>query len=505
MKNYKYISLALIAAFAVNGCSKGFLNVPPQGSITESQALQDPNAADQLVGGIYNTLYLGGFDNTTVGFEWEMLAEVSSDNADKGSTPDDFNTGGAGDIDNFTVDANNGILNNIWNGYYIGIARANKAIQLLDAATFDSTDRFRLEGEARFMRGMYYFNLVRTFGGVVNLTTVPTPQETNLPQYATRASVADIYATITADLQYSVDHLPLKGDPSTQVGRANKGVAEAYLAKVYLYLKNWQKAYDLSSDVISSNLYSLSADYGAQFRQAGNNNAESIFEVQSGTTTLATSVSPLYSNGQGPRGKGGWDDLGFGFNNPTISLIGSYESGDTREAGTIIFITPTNGTLDTGTVLWDGFRIPSQDSVQNSTYNYKAYVSASKEMIQADMNKDTKPKNIKLMRYAEVLLTNAEAAANLGISATADADLNLVRARANLPASTGTIANIWKERRVELAMECDRFFDLVRTGQVGTVMRASGKNFVDGKNEIFPIPQPQIDLSNGTLSQNPGY
>ena len=108
------------------------------------------------------------------------------------------------------------------------------------------------------------------------------------------------------------------------------------------------------------------------------------------------------------------------------------------------------------------------------------------------------------MRYAEVLLINAEAAANIG-SADATARLNEVRTRANLPASVGTIANIWKERRVELALERDRFFDLVRQGRAATVLNAHGKGFAAGKNEVFPIPQAQIDLSGGRLMQNPGY
>ncbi|HXO77009.1 MAG TPA: RagB/SusD family nutrient uptake outer membrane protein, partial [Puia sp.] len=188
----------------------------------------------------------------------------------------------------------------------------------------------------------------------------------------------------------------------------------------------------------------------------------------------------------------------------TQDLASAYETGDTRDSATIIYIQPTGGT-NTGTVLWDGFRIPTQDSVQNQRYSYKAYHSPISETPAIDGNKDNKPKNIRLMRYAEVLLIHAEAAAMLGNTTEADNSLNLVRARANLAPSTGTQANIWKERRVELGMEQDRFFDLVRQGRAGTVMRAAGKNFVDGKNEVFPIPQQIIDLSNGRMKQNNGY
>ncbi|MBC7902354.1 MAG: RagB/SusD family nutrient uptake outer membrane protein, partial [Gemmatimonadaceae bacterium] len=160
---------------------------------------------------------------------------------------------------------------------------------------------------------------------------------------------------------------------------------------------------------------------------------------------------------------------------------------------------------NTGTVLWDGFRIPSLDSTENPRYNYKAYHSPFKETPSCNgyLDKDWKPKNIRLMRYAEVLLIYAEAAANKGNAGEATAKLNLVRARANLGASTGTIANIWKERRVELAMEQDRFFDLVRQGRAATVLGAKG--FKAGTHEVYPIPQAQRDLSGGRMTQNNGY
>ena len=516
-KQYKYIVLAA-PLFLLGSCKK-FLTVPPQGQETEVQALTDPAAADQALEGVYNTLYFGGFGNTTVGFEWVMMTDVASDDGDKGSTTDDFNTNGAGDIDNFVATSNNGIVGNIWNGHYIGIARANKTIDIVNKNTaLDDATRKRLLGEAHFLRGLFYWDLVRAYGGVVKVTRVPQPEELNSDEFNTRAPADDIYNLIISDFQFAIDNLPLKGDPSTQPGRANKGAAEAYLAKVYLYQKNWQKAFDLTKDIISSNLYALVPDYNYVFREkdpggssnnnsalGGVNNKESIFEVQTGANVTSDAISPNFSNGQGPRGKGGWDDLGFGFNNPTQDLTNAYEPGDVRKNATIIFINPTNPGHDAGTYLWDGFRIPSQDSVQNQRYNYKAYHSPLKETAQQAVNKDTKPKNIRLMRYSEVLLIYAEAAAMLNSSAEATAKLNMVRARAGLAPSTGTQANIWKERRVELAMEQDRFFDLVRQGRAGTVLRAAGKNFVDGKNEVFPIPQTIIDLSNGRIKQNNGY
>ncbi|WP_026896863.1 RagB/SusD family nutrient uptake outer membrane protein [Daejeonella oryzae] len=504
MISIQRISIILTATIVLSACNKSFLEVEPQGKLTEVQALQDPGAAEKLVGGVYSTLYFGGFGNTTVGFLMVMATDVASDDSDKGSTPSDFPP--AGEIDNFTVNPNNFILNNLWSGHYAAIGRANRAIDILNQSTFDESVKNRLIGEVRFLRGLYYFNMVRLFGGVPKLIRVPDPSEGNSDEFQTRATKEDIYAVIIEDLQFAADNLPLKGVSS--LGRADKGAAESYLAKVYLYQKNYQKAFDLSLSVINSGKYRLVDDYNFIFREkpvngiGGINNSESIFEVQTGINVGENAVSPLFSNGQGARGRGGWNDLGFGFNSPSSDLVNAYEAGDTRRNATIIFITPTLPANSPGTVLWDGFRIPSKDSVENERYSYKAYHSALAESPQISNNKDTKPKNIRLMRYAEVLLIHAEAAANLG-NGNATTMLNMVRSRANLPASTGTIENIWKERRVELAMEQDRFFDLVRQGRAATVLGPKG--FKAGKNELYPIPQVQIDLSGNRLTQNPGY
>lgn len=510
-----FISFTLLVG---TSCSKSYLDVPPQGQIDEGAVLRDPLAAQNVVTGVYNSLYLGGFGSTTVGFLYYVTVEEASDDADPGSVPGDNSQGEL--IHNFTVTSNSFFFDNLWKGYYTGINDANKAIDLLNKATFDATTVNRLKGEVSYLRGLYYFNLVRLFGGVPEITTVPGVEDFQSDSLVTRVPADAIYALIINDLQFAVDNLPLKGDVNTQVGRATKGAAEGLLAKVYMYQKNWQKVADLTNDVISSGVYSLVkdkgdtlTDYNAIFREkasggaGGNNNSESVFEVQTGVNIGENAVSPLYSNGQGPRGKGGWDDLGFGWNNPSADLANAYEPGDTRRAGTIIFINPTvnpGGPGNVGTTLWDGFRIPTQDSVVNPRYNYKGYASATAESPQLSGNKDTKPKNIRIMRYAEILLMNAEAAVNLSQPGTALTDVNMIRNRAGLPSlGSVTINDVWRERRLELAMEQDRFFDLVRTGRAPAVLGSRG--FVAGKNEVFPIPQAEIDLSGGKLIQNPGY
>jgi hypothetical protein len=288
-------------------------------------------------------------------------------------------------------------------------------------------------------------------------------------------------------------------------GHANKGAAQAMMAKVYMYLGQWDKVFELTDEVIKSGEYALLDDYGTIFRQAGDNSTESIFEVETGEFNNANLGIANYTVSQGVRvgGKGGWDDLGWGFNDPSLSLINAYEPGDLRKENTIIFI--DNSGTHKGTVLWDGFRVPSADSVQNLYYNYKAYTSRTMEKFASEQDKD-RPQNIKILRYADVLLMFAEAAIHTG-SGDPDEKINLLRDRANLPRISGvTIDDIWQERHVELAMEHDRFWDLVRQGRAAQVLQAAGKtNFVEGKHELLPIPNSQILLSDNKLEQNPGY
>ncbi|WP_443938075.1 RagB/SusD family nutrient uptake outer membrane protein [Pedobacter sp. MW01-1-1] len=514
MKKIVYkTTLSIVAAcILLVACKRSFLDIPPQGELTEEQALIDPKAASDLVSGVYNTLYLQG----TFGLKFAILGDVTSDNSDKGSVASDPGFDGIF-LDNFTYDANTSIFNDVWNDNYEGIARSNKALDILTKSTIDEATRLRLIGETRFLRALFYFNLVREFGGVVNLTSVPLASEANDDKYQTRATKEEIYKVITDDLEFAVSNLPMKGEAGTIVGRANKGAAQSFLSKVYLYQQNWQGAYDLSLAVMKSGKYDLAPDYATIFREKGANSIESIFEIQTGPNALSTAdgltcnaISKNYSNFQGPRGSfatqtiGGrtysGGDLGFGLNTPSENLAAAYEVDDIRKTGTIIFTSTA-----TTTTLWDGFVLPTMPSVVNERYNYKAYHSPFLETNGCGgiNDKDNKPKNIRLMRYAEVLLINAEAATHIGQDASTP--FLKVRTRANLGAAAATLENILNERRVELAMEGDRFFDLVRTGKASAAMSAVGKNFVVGKHELFPIPQKQRDLSNGKLTQNPLY
>ncbi|MCK7557442.1 RagB/SusD family nutrient uptake outer membrane protein [Chitinophaga sedimenti] len=498
-RNFRLTLYTLTLAALATGCGKKFLNIAPQGAVTEEEIRNNPNAAQDLVNGVYNIMWIGGFEPDINSFQFIIMTEIASDNADKGSTPDDYQA--AKDIDNFTLDSRNGVVSNVWKGHYQAIARANQALDKIPLSPLDDAKKNALLGEVRFLRAHFYFNLVRFFGGVPKIDRVPNADEANSDQFQTRASVDTIYNMIIEDLTFAVNNLPLKG--ATQVGRATKGAAQGLLAKVYLYRKNWQGAFDMSQAVINSGLYDTLSNYANIWRVAGANSSESLFEVQTGVNAACNAAINIYSVCQGPRagGKRGWTDLGFGFNNPSANLVAAYEVGDKRAAATIITV-PAGGT-----VLWDGFRIPGRDSVENDRYNYKAYHSRTQEPYCGVP--DRMPKNHRVLRYSDVLLIYAEAANELGNIAEAQNKLNMVRRRAGLGNFTGTQATlrtkIWDERRVELAMECDRFFDIVRQGRAGVIMRAAGKAFQDGKHELFPIPEDQRELSGNRLGQNNGY
>jgi hypothetical protein len=251
-------------------------------------------------------------------------------------------------------------------------------------------------------------------------------------------------------------------------------------------------------------------DYAKIWRFEGNNSSEAMFEIQTGTFNNTDFGVRGYCVWQGPRvgGKGGWTDLGFGFCNPSENLVKSYDAKDLRRLSTVIEI-DNSGTYK-GTILYDGYRIPSKDSIENLFYNYKAYHSELRTTEPFLGNRDNKQKNIQILRYADVLLMQAEAANELNNPGLAVNNLNQIRKRAGLseinPAAGQALREaIWNERRFELAMEHDRFFDIVRQGRADVVMKAAGKNFIKGKNELLPVPALQIELSGGKLTQNPGY
>ncbi|RYJ44323.1 Tetratricopeptide repeat-containing SusD/RagB family protein [Flavobacterium beibuense] len=458
------------AAAFLAGCSEDYLDVPSRENLETDQA-----TPDALVIGIY-----GQLTEWDYAFSYLGITEILSDNADKGSSPSD--TGGdKQELDQLLFTSSSGSFGAMWSNWYKSIGRATAAIELTENYEgISDAHRSRLIGEAEFLRAYNYFFLVRGWGDV-------PLQHVNLVE---RVPKEEVYAYIEQDLLDAINRLPQKSEyASEDLGRATKGAAQALLSKVYLYQEKWQEAYDMAQTVITSGEYGLETDYAVLWRASSENGTESIFEVQARGESVAHGVQQ-YSQTQGARGTSGW---GWGFNTPSQNLLDAFNAeGDViRRDATIIFA---------GETLFDGREVSA--SVENPMYNEKAYSSANA----GDGDGD---KNIRVLRLGEIYLIAAEAANELGNTGAALTNLNIVRDRVDLDPVTGISGDalrqaIWKERRLELAFEHDRWFDLIRTGQAAAAMQANGKTFIVGTHELFPVPYNQL-IQTPEMSQNPGY
>jgi hypothetical protein len=493
LNNKKYTSAVLGIGLAITiasfpSCKKSFLDVPQEG---KQQSTAFWKTADDAAAGV-NAIYgnMRSWENTA--FPAIAIESMGSDDADKGSTPSDASF--FLDFDRFTVDPDQGNISGFWNGQYRNINYCNQVLQNVPGITMDATLKARYFGEAKFIRALSYFRLVRAFGGVPLRTKLPTDPNSdyNLP----RASVAEVYAQIESDLNDAAAVLP-QSYGAADLGRATKGAALALHAKVAMYLKKWNDVLSYTNTVMGLG-YSLLPDYEQVFRLANENGPESIFEIQCALVPGNPDASnSQYSQVQGVRGQTGG---GWGFNVPSAELAASYEAGDPRRDATIIF---RGETTPEGDVI---------DKVgDNPMYNQKSYVPFS--LYVPNFNEGAQ-QNVRILRYSDVLLMNAEAANELGNTSQALASLEQVRFRARqgntsiLPKVTTTDQTalrlaIWNERRSELAMENDRYFDVIRQGRGTQIFGVKG--WKAGRNEVWPIPQSEIDLSGGVLTQNPGY
>jgi hypothetical protein len=359
----------------------------------------------------------------------------------------------------------------------------------------------RCVAEARFIRGLIYFDMVRAWSGVPLVTT--TTPELNLQ----RSSAEEIYEVIINDLDFAAENLPLKSEYAAEdMGRATSGAAKALLTRVYLFRGDFVNAETYAMDVINSAQYGLESQFTDANSVDGNNGIESVFEIGALPIENTSAGGNQYANTQGVRGT---PNRGWGFNRPSLDLRNSFESGDPRLKGTII---------DLGDVI-DGIEILGDGSTPDETfddegnlievecYNRKVWVPGETTITQFGHHR-------RLIRYADVLLMAAEALNENNKPNDALTYLNMVRERARegnteiLPdiatTNQGELRDlIMRERRHELALEGHRFWDLVRTGKASAVLGSFG--FVQGKHELLPIPQSEIDISQGALSQNPNW
>jgi starch-binding outer membrane protein, SusD/RagB family len=470
-----------------------FLEKSPQGELTQSSF--PTNAQDALLAtnAVYNTLRESNFNSGLF-----PLLDIMSDDANKGSNPDD-QAATIGPFDRFEHIKTEGAILRWWNTLYKAVRRANVVIEKVPAINMDETLRNRYVGEAKFLRALFYFDLVRAWGDVPKLVTIT-------PQVLPRSPKDEIYNLIISDLKDAMDALPEKsGYGAADMGRATKGAAKALLAKVYLFRNDFANAAAYALEVINSGQYNLEPVFANANSVQGEMGVESVFEVSSFGSEGLENGGNQYANVQAVRGT---PNRGWGFNRPTLSLRNSFEPGDPRLDATVIYL---GEVLDGVTILGDGATpdesVDSHGQVEIECYNQKVWTPGQTVPPSFGHNR-------RYIRFSEVLLIAAEALNENNNAAQALIHLNRVRQRARegnnsiLPDIVATNKDqlrdiILHERRVELALEGHRFWDLVRTNKATTVLGPLG--FIAGRHELLPIPQTEIDLSQGGLNQNPGW
>ena len=492
MKKIKIALYALLTLTMVN-CSDDFLDKTQPDTINTGNYPKTGEELITLVNGAYQPLQRPKLYNMRM---WTSDIFAGNSIVGAGGGDDGLETT---QLSNFVTSTDNQGVLDLWRGPWPGILSSNIIIKTAPELNIDETIKNRCLGQAYFLRAHYYFILVRFFGDVPLVTE---PQDVNGDLYPARAPKTEIYKLIISDLEKAIQFLPTKqqyGD--SDKGRASKGAAIGALAKVYLTLGQWQKVVDLTTQLEGMG-YTLNTDYSDNFNINKENSVESLFEVQYASDGgydfwSNENQASWTSTFMGPRGAnfvgGGW-----GWNQPTQEFVNSYETGDKRKEKTIFY----EGCPD-----YDGKEYKANYSLTG--YNVKKFLVP----LSAFPSYDNSPLNFPIMRYSEVLLMKAEALNELGQTSLAIVPLNLVRGRAGLAAVTSGLSQtafrdkVLHERRMELAFEGQRWFDLIRVndGQYGlNFLHSIGKNNASTKHLLLPIPQIERDR-NPNLTQNPGY
>lgn len=500
MKSIKILTV-VVASLVLGSCKKWVDYNPKEDfKVTDQEYLR--SEAD------YRAMGVGCYSPLTWLNQLVLIGDVITENSVTGgeSASDQLPLQ---QIDDYTFSSVNSTIADLWQSAYEGINRVNYLTQYKDlnlageAITFPGKDA--LYGETYFLRAYYYFTLVKMFGDVpLFVDRRLGVSETNS---LTRSPKAEVYKQIEKDLTNAIAVLPIT---QTEKGRATKYAAQALLGKVYLYQGNYTAAAAMLENLI--NKFTLVSNFGSIFLQSGENGPESVFEIQ-------------YSNGQGTydwghptrnqgnllvqqsgvRGFAGINGMpyasGWSTNLPSANLAGIYSAGDQRKDVTLFDVEAYKNANPSFNIVY--LTAPYRNT---GFYNGKYQPRIGESSGQIELNYGN---NFRTIRYADVLLMAAEA----NNKATAPNDikaqtyLNLVRRRAFNDTnhdinSTGTQLGdaIFAERRRELAMEGEYFFDLVRTGKAATVLAPLG--FISGKHNLLPIPLGEV---NGGLTQNPGY
>jgi len=472
MKNLNII-LLVVLAFVVQSCSDDYLSPTPVSAVSAEGYFTNEAQLETGVINMYDGLQginsTSSNDNHSTQVEF-YLTEMRSDN-----TRTKASEGEPEQFENYTIEANNGIIGDYYRSVYNTIYRANIVLENLEVASSSAAASF--EGEAKFVRALCYFNLVRLFGDVPLVTSVIGPED--VETQFTRVSTSDIYSVIVSDLETASANLDNKYRT-----RASQAAAQGLLAKVHLTLGNYDQAKSLCESVMGAG-YQLEANFKDVFYNE--NNSEVIFAIGYAPDDSKDSqnFSAEWLNAVGRTS---------GVNYVTDEAIAAFEAtGGNRSAYSY-----------------------RQDPIQSEQTQVVKYLPDGDEGlgIPATSNDPTLAGNDWIvLRYADVLLMHAEAilgSAPNTFSEGAISSVQAVRARAGFTDAIGEVtqASLLAERRVELAFENHRFFDLLRFGVAQNVLSdfASNNGFTfTGNDLLLPIPTNEIGLSNGLLTQNPGY
>jgi len=563
---------ALSAMVLLYACKKSFLERAPLGTLDETTLANNAGVQGLLIGA-YSTL--NGFGNAGGGFyssatNW-AFGGVASDDAYKGSDAGDQGNE-LNSFETYTVTASNSPIGGKWAASYDGITRCNDVLRIMAKATdMTDADKKNVAGQARFLRGHFHFEVKKIFNKIpyVDETVTYADKNYNVP------NTVDNWPKIEADFKFAVDNLPEAQDA---VGRANKSAAKAFLAKVYMFQKKFAEAKVLLDDIIANGKTPTGKKYDLvkfadNFNAQTENSAESVFAVQHSVNDGSLANKSGWSEVLNFPYNNGTNDMPggcCGFYQPTQNLVNAYRV----DAAGLPFLTTFNDvniksdqglkstdpfTPDTAPVDarldwsvgrrgipyldWGAHRgqVWIRDQSNGGPYSpikNVYYKSQEKKLTDASFwTNGVVATNYNIIRFSDVLLMSAEAEVEAGSLAKAKDLVNRVRARAAdptgwVPGSPATYSvglypafasqdfgrmAVRFERRLELAMEGHRFFDLVRWGIAAETLNAyvakekslrsylNNANFIKGRSEYFPIPLGEIDLSQGTLTQNPGY
>ena len=468
MKHLKYLALFFVGAL-ITSCEDDFLEPALTSAINGGSYYNNATELETAVVNMYDGLQ--GVNSTSAGDNHSTqvefyLTEMRSDN-----TRTKAQEGEAAQFESYAVEATNGIVADYYRSFYNVIFRANLVLENLEAAGTSAT---QFEAEAKFVRAYAYFNLVRLYGDIPLITSLTGPANTDAAY--TRVDSGDIYDLIQSDLNTAIAGL----DNSFRT-RASRAGAQALLAKVELTRGNYGEARSLLESVVSSGNYSLESNFHDVFYNE--NNSETIFAIGYET--------------------GGIDSQNFSAE--WLNAVGrtsgvNYVTADVRAAF------DTHGGNRTAV----SFR---QDESQVTEYQVAKYFPNGELGPQYASDPTKAGNDWIVLRYADVLLMHVEsilAGGNATTDAAALASFQAVRNRAGLPTAVTEVTKemLLNERRVELAFENHRLFDLMRMGVAQEVLSAfsaaNGYGFAS-TDLLLPIPQVEIGLSKGALSQNPGY